>query len=111
MMSRKMQMLVPLLFLAILLFVGCAGEETLTSSPSPTITSTSMPDLSEITRITVDEVKAKLDAGANIVIVDARSTREYEGSHIAGAISIPLGEIAQSYSDLRRYDEIITYCT
>ena len=38
----------------------------------------------------VDEVKAKLDAGANIVIVDSPSQADYDQSHIAGAVSIPL---------------------
>lgn len=65
----------------------------------------------EIPRISVEEVKAKLDAGSNIAIVDARSKREYEQSHIAGAISIPLQEITQRYSELYRYDEIVIYCT
>lgn len=79
---------------------------------------------SQIPRTSVEEVKAKLDAGSNIVIVDVRSQYSYERSHIAGAISIPLGdlfdekgdplpseEVDQRYSDLHRYDEIITYCT
>jgi rhodanese-related sulfurtransferase len=66
----------------------------------------------------VGEVKTKLDAGSNIVIVDSRSKASYGSRHIAGAISIPLSdlsplsseEIAQRYSDLQRYDEILTYC-
>jgi hypothetical protein len=72
----------------------------------------------EIFRISVEEVKTKLDAGSNIVIVDSRSKASYEGNHITGAISIPLSdmsplspeEIAQRYSDLHLYDEITTYC-
>jgi rhodanese-related sulfurtransferase len=63
-------------------------------------------------------VKAKLDAGSNIVIVDSRTKASYESGHIAGAISIPLSdmsplspeEIAQRYGDLQSYDEILTYC-
>jgi 3-mercaptopyruvate sulfurtransferase SseA len=101
MMNRKIPILVALPLLAILLFVSCAGEK------APTIL-----------RIGVDTVKAKLDAGSNIVIVDTRDQDAYDGNHIAGAISIPLSdmsslspkEIAQHYSDLHLYDEIITYC-
>jgi rhodanese-related sulfurtransferase len=52
------------------------------------------------------------------VIVDSRTKASYDSSHIAGAISIPLSdmsplsseEIAQRYSDLHLYDEILTYC-
>jgi hypothetical protein len=75
-------------------------------------------DPPEIPRISVEEVKAKLDAGSNIVIVDSRHEMSYDSNHIAGAISIPLSdmsslsseEITQRYSDLHLYDEIITYC-
>jgi rhodanese-related sulfurtransferase len=65
----------------------------------------------EVPRIYVDEVKARLDAGANIVIIDARSASSYDWSRIAGAISLPLGDMAGRYNDLDRYDEIIVYCS
>ena len=72
--------------------------------------SSSISNPSEIPRISVGEVKARLDAGSNIVIVDNRSERSYEISHIAGAIFMPVGEIAQRYGELSGYDEIVTYC-
>jgi rhodanese-related sulfurtransferase len=71
----------------------------------------------------VGEVKAKLDEGSNIVVVDVRSKAAYDMDHIVGSISIPLSDlfdaqgnplssevISQRYSDLQRYDEIITSC-
>ncbi len=97
---------------------GNTGGEGEDSTPTQTLDSGAAAP-----RISADEVKAKLDAGANIVIVDARSKTSYETEHIVGAISIPEGdltdannnplspeEIAQRYSDLQSYDEIITYC-
>jgi 3-mercaptopyruvate sulfurtransferase SseA len=106
MMNRKIPILVALPLLAILLFVSCSEEK------APTIL-----------RISVETVKAKLDAGSNIVIIDNRGQAAYDRDHIAGAISIPLSDmldangnalspevITQRYSDLQRYDEIITYC-
>ncbi len=66
--------------------------------------------LPEITRVSVAEVKAKLDKRANIVIVDARAREAYQQTRIAGAISIPLEDISRRHGELRRYDEIITYC-
>jgi rhodanese-related sulfurtransferase len=106
-MNRKIPILVALPLLAILLFVSCAGEKAPTT----------------ILRIDVEAVKAKLDAGSNIVIVDNRPQTDYGIDHIAGAVSIPLTDlldtngnalspelITQRYSDLQRYDEIITYC-
>jgi len=77
----------------------------------------------EIPRISVGEVKAKLDEGSYIVVVDVRSKAAYDMDHIVGSISIPLSDlfdaqgnplssevITQRYSDLQRYDEIITSC-
>lgn len=66
--------------------------------------------LPEITRVSAAEVKAKLDKGTNIVIVDARAGEAYQQTRIAGAISIPLEDIPRRHGELRRYDEIITYC-
>ncbi len=66
--------------------------------------------LPEITRISAAEVKAKLDKRANIVIVDARAREAYQQTRIAGAISIPLEDISRRHGELRRHDEIITYC-
>lgn len=75
--------------------------------PSPTLTA----DLSRIPRIGVDEVKRKVDRGVNLVIVDTRSRELYEHTHIAGAVSVPLEEVAERYTELKGFDEIITYCT
>ncbi|MFC1988376.1 rhodanese-like domain-containing protein [Chloroflexota bacterium] len=68
-------------------------------------------DLTEIPRIEVDELKEKIDAGANLAIIDTRSGAEYEQIHISGAISLPTGEIAGGYDQLKDYREIVTYCT
>ena len=46
-----------------------------------------------------------------IVIVDTRSVREYEVSHIEGAVSIPLLEIDDRYEELPKDKEIVLYCT
>ena len=67
--------------------------------------------LTEIPRTSPEAVKDKMDIGANITIVDTRSKAEYEQNHIAGAISIPLEEIAQRYQELNSANEIVTYCT
>ncbi len=68
-------------------------------------------NLTEIPRTSPEAVKAKMDTGASITIVDARSKAEYEQSHIAGAISIPFDEIAQRYKELNSDNEVVLYCT
>jgi rhodanese-related sulfurtransferase len=65
----------------------------------------------EVPRITVQDVKAKLDSGASIAVVDSRPWAYYVESRIPGAISLPFDDMAPPYPDLAGYDEIATYCT
>ncbi len=116
-MGRKIVIIGALLLLGILLVVSCSPKEssiTPTPSSTPTPPGTELPPsayLPEVPRISAEEVKAKLDAGYNIVIVDSRSKVSYDQSHIAGAISIPIPIMAgYPYSNLDGYDELITYC-
>ncbi len=43
-------------------------------------------------------------------IIDVRSPREYSGGHIKGSINIPLGELAQNLTKLKKDKAIITCC-
>ncbi len=76
-----------------------------------TTSATPITSPSEVPRISPEKVKAKLDTDSNMVIIDTRSKAEYEQTHISGAVSMPLDEIAQRYSELSGYTEIFTYCT
>ncbi len=67
--------------------------------------------MEEVPRISPTEVKNKLDSGSNIVIIDTRFEEQYEEAHITGSISIPLEDIRGKANELKKYDEIITYCT
>jgi rhodanese-related sulfurtransferase len=42
--------------------------------------------------------------------VDVLPRQQYEDEHIAGAISIPLGRLAEEASRLRRDRPVIVYC-
>jgi predicted sulfurtransferase len=66
-----------------------------------------------VPRITVQELKAKIDKGEDIVIIDVRAGREYEDSKIKikGAVRIPIVKLEDRISELPRDKEIITYCT
>ena len=67
-----------------------------------------------VPRTTVQQLKAMMDRGDDIVIIDVRSGWEYAGSKIKvkGAIRIPLNELEGSrYHELPQDKEIITYCT
>ncbi|MFC2069376.1 rhodanese-like domain-containing protein [Chloroflexota bacterium] len=113
-MKKGLLLTLSLVLTFIMLHMGC--ELTPISTPAPTATPpvAELPPssyLSEIPRISAEEVKAKSDVGVNLVIIDSRSEAGYAQSHILGAISIPESVMAEPYSDLDRYDEIITYCS
>ena len=65
-----------------------------------------------VPRVTAEEAKAAVDSGA-AVIVDVRSKEDYEASHIASALFIPLCEFESNIAglDLDKEQWIITYCT
>ncbi len=70
-------------------------------------------DPSTIERITPVELKAKMDRGERIVILDARSRGAYEasGHRIKGDKRIAPDEIIERARELPMGAEIIAYCT
>jgi len=66
---------------------------------------------SEVPRISAQELKARLDRGETIVIVDTRSAAEYEFKHIAGAISVPSLAVETPLDETPLDQEIVLYCT
>jgi hypothetical protein len=64
-------------------------------------------------RITIHELKRKMDRKEAIVVIDARSGNSYIGSavKIKGSIHITLDELQSRMSELPRNKEIIVYCT
>lgn len=59
--------------------------------------------------IKVADVHALLVRGTPPLLVDVRSREEYEARHIAGAISIPLNEIARRVGEVPRYPLVVLY--
>ena len=79
------------------------GPTALPSVPPPN-------DDVAVPRVSLQEARAAFDAGS-AMFVDTRSLGSYEASHIAGAISIPLGETVERLQELDPGQWIITYCT
>jgi hypothetical protein len=75
-------------------------------STSPTVADTEL----EVPRISLVQLKEKVDAGIDLAIVDVRSKEDFDEGHIAGAVSIPWKEMEARYTELPRDKEIITYC-
>jgi len=66
-----------------------------------------------IARITVDELKAKIDAGEELVIVDLRHSMDFEAEPeiIPGAFRMDAKELEEQTDRLPRDREVILYCT
>jgi hypothetical protein len=87
------------------------------SSPTPSATPVHVPpsvptNPSKVPRITVADLKAKMDSGEKFLLVDTRFKEEYDYSHLPGAV---LAEIANITSGKwipqgSLDQEIIIYC-
>ncbi len=65
--------------------------------------------IDEKTEITVEQLKARLDRGDDIFILDVREPREFEIVNL-GAPLIPLSELPEKYTELDPSKEIIVHC-
>ena len=65
--------------------------------------------ISEVPRISAEELKDRLDNGEAILIVDARSTIAFEMEHITGAISVPGREVESRLDEFPRDQDIVFY--
>jgi adenylyltransferase/sulfurtransferase len=77
-------------------FCGIRGEE----APAPPTT---------VPEITPRELKARLDRGDDIYIVDVREPHEYQICNIGGHL-IPLGDLASRMNELDSSREIVAHC-
>ena len=60
--------------------------------------------------ISPKELKASLDKGDKLVLVDVREEWEYSLAKLDGSMLIPLGTLPQSLTRLNRDSEIIAIC-
>jgi len=77
-------------------FCGVRGEERPTTDELPSITPT--------------ELKARLERGERIVILDVREPFELEISRLPEAIHIPMGQVPERVHELNPADEIVVMC-
>jgi rhodanese-related sulfurtransferase len=97
--------------------VAANPEPTSVPTEVPTVTPTPVPEgasgpADEVPRISVEELKAMMDSGASVLVLDTRPRESYQMGHIKGAISYPW-KPGLTYDDV---DEIpccapvVTYC-
>jgi rhodanese-related sulfurtransferase len=67
----------------------------------------------EATRVTVDEVKERMDRGEQFTFVDTRNPQAWgeADTKLPGAVRVPAGELEQHLDEIPRDRAVITYCT
>jgi hypothetical protein len=59
--------------------------------------------------ISVDEVKALIDLGKQLVLIDVRAREQFDELHIRGARSLPLRELPRRLGEVPRLDFVVLY--
>jgi adenylyltransferase/sulfurtransferase len=63
-----------------------------------------------IEEISPRELKARLDKGDDLIVLDVREPQEYQINRIPGSVLIPLGELPTRFGELDADREIIAQC-
>ncbi len=66
-------------------------------------------DRSSFEAISREELVDRLERG-DLVVLDVRPEPEFRAGHIAGARSVPIGELRRSLRALTKGDEVVAYC-
>jgi Rhodanese-related sulfurtransferase len=61
-------------------------------------------------QVSPEEVKRRLDAGEDFLLIDVREESEYEIAHIEGSELKPMSQIQQWAYDLPRDKPIVIFC-
>jgi rhodanese-related sulfurtransferase len=69
--------------------------------------------VSQPTRVTVDEVKERMDRGEQFAFIDTRNPKAWGEADtvLPGAIRIPADEVSEHLNEIPRGRTVITYCT
>lgn len=60
--------------------------------------------------VPADDVKAAIDAGRKVILLDARPVADYLLSHMTGAVGLPFYDLEKHLADLPKDVWIIAYC-
>jgi adenylyltransferase/sulfurtransferase len=63
-----------------------------------------------LAEITVEDLKARMDRGDHVFILDVRNPEEFQIGRIPTSVLLPLPQLAQRYSELPRDREMVVHC-
>ncbi len=67
----------------------------------------------EATRVTIDEIRERMDRAEQFTFVDTRNPKAWSEAEnrLPGAIRVPADEVEQHLSEIPHDRTVITYCT
>lgn len=67
----------------------------------------------EATRVTIDEIKERMDRGEQFTFVDTRNPKAWSeaGTKLPSAVRVPADDVEQHLSEIPHDRTVITYCT
>jgi adenylyltransferase/sulfurtransferase len=60
--------------------------------------------------VSAEELKAQMDSGKDVFILDVREPNEYQICRIEGSTLIPLGEVAVRSAELDKNRDMVVHC-
>jgi molybdopterin/thiamine biosynthesis adenylyltransferase/rhodanese-related sulfurtransferase len=79
-------------------FCGVRGQE----APAP--------GAGQLAEITVEELKARLDRGDKVFILDVRNPEECQICRLPGSVLLPLPQLPQRFAELPKDRELVVHC-
>jgi adenylyltransferase/sulfurtransferase len=69
--------------------------------------------MADAPRITVQELKKRMDAGENFSVIDVRNPHAWAEAKtvIPGAIRVPIDELEKNLPRIPKNKPVVTYCT
>ncbi len=94
-----------------LALAACGGAEQATPPAAEAPAQHEPVEVAQVTQMDPAAVKARLDAGEKIFLLDVRRPEELvEEGQIAGAVNIPIDELEARLAEVPKDQPIVTYC-
>ena len=104
--SKRLFFVFSAIFLGLFLYTG---ESVADPSRYPQYAQQELPDGVAPDFINLDQLVEQITGGKKPLIIDVRSSEEYEEAHIKAAISIPLGEIPLHLKEIPKDKPVALY--
>lgn len=63
-----------------------------------------------VEEISTEDVKAKVDAGEDVQIVDIRDPDQFVAGHVPGAVNVPISELPSRVDEIEWGDDVVVAC-